>query len=106
AAAETQAVVLLKGSRSLIAAPDGAVRINPTGSRFLATGGTGDVLTGAVAAMVARGLSALDAATVAAYAHGIAGRRAAGATGEGTTASDVALHLAPALTALAEGEEG
>jgi ADP-dependent NAD(P)H-hydrate dehydratase / NAD(P)H-hydrate epimerase len=102
AASETQAVTVLKGSRSLIAAPDGGVRVNPTGSRFLATGGTGDVLTGALASMLARGLSPVDAATVAAYVHGIAGRLAAETMGEGTTASDVALDLAPALAALEE----
>jgi hydroxyethylthiazole kinase-like uncharacterized protein yjeF len=104
AAAETQAVTVLKGSRSLIAAPDGRVRVNPTGSRFLATGGTGDVLTGAMASMLARGLDPVDAATVAAYAHGIAGRLAAETLGEGTTASDVAIDLAPALAALEEGK--
>jgi hydroxyethylthiazole kinase-like uncharacterized protein yjeF len=105
AAAETQAVVLLKGSRTLVGTPDGRVRISPTGSRFLATGGTGDVLTGAVAALVARRVSPVDAATAAAYAHGVAGRLASESTGEGTTASDVALHLATALAALARGEE-
>jgi hydroxyethylthiazole kinase-like uncharacterized protein yjeF len=104
AAAETQAVTVLKGSRSLIGSPDGGVRVNPTGSRFLATGGTGDVLTGAIAAMLARGLPPADAATVAAYAHGLAGRLAAETLGEGTTASDVALHLAPALAALEEDQ--
>jgi ADP-dependent NAD(P)H-hydrate dehydratase / NAD(P)H-hydrate epimerase len=103
-AAETQATLLLKGSRSLIATPDGLVRVSPTGSRFLATGGSGDVLTGAVAALMARGLPTADAATAAAYAHGIAGRLAGETLGEGTTASDVALHLAPALAELAEGE--
>jgi NAD(P)H-hydrate repair Nnr-like enzyme with NAD(P)H-hydrate dehydratase domain len=104
AAAETQAVTVLKGSRSLIAAPDGGVRVNPTGTRFLATGGTGDVLTGAAASMLARGLRPVDAATVAAYVHGLAGRLAAETMGEGTTASDVAIHLAPALAALEEDQ--
>jgi ADP-dependent NAD(P)H-hydrate dehydratase / NAD(P)H-hydrate epimerase len=102
AAAETQAVTVLKGSRSVIAAPDGGVRVNPTGSRFLATGGTGDVLTGALASMLARGLRPGDAATVATYVHGLAGRLAAETLGEGTTASDVAILMAPALAALEE----
>jgi NAD(P)H-hydrate repair Nnr-like enzyme with NAD(P)H-hydrate dehydratase domain len=53
---------------------------------------------------MARGLSPADAATAAAYAHGIAGRLAGETLGEGTTASDVALHLAPALAELAEPE--
>jgi ADP-dependent NAD(P)H-hydrate dehydratase / NAD(P)H-hydrate epimerase len=101
-AAETQATVVLKGSRSLIGTPDGRIRVSPTGSRFLATGGTGDVLTGAIAALLARGIPPADAATAAAYAHGIAGRLAGETMGEGTTASDVALHLAPAFAGLAE----
>lgn len=103
--AETQAVTVLKGSRSLIATLDGRVRVNPTGSRYLATGGTGDVLTGAIAAMLARGLRPGDAATVAAYAHGLAGRLAGEALGEGTTASDVARHLAAVMAGMAE-EDG
>jgi ADP-dependent NAD(P)H-hydrate dehydratase / NAD(P)H-hydrate epimerase len=105
AAAETQATLVLKGSRSLIGTPDGRVRVSPTGSRFLATGGTGDVLTGAIAALLARGLAPADAATAAAYVHGISGHLAGETMGEGTTASDVALHLAPAIAELAgEGE--
>ena len=63
-------VVLLKGSTTVIASPDGEVRINTTGSPWLATAGTGDVLAGAIAAYLAQGLSALDAATVGAYVHG------------------------------------
>jgi hydroxyethylthiazole kinase-like uncharacterized protein yjeF len=105
AAAETQATVVLKGSRSLIGTTDGVVRVSPTGSRFLATGGTGDVLTGAIAALLARGLASADAATASAYAHGIAGRLAGETMGEGTTATDVALHLAPAIAVLTEEEE-
>jgi ADP-dependent NAD(P)H-hydrate dehydratase / NAD(P)H-hydrate epimerase len=101
-ASETQATVVLKGSRSLIGTPDGRVRVSPTGSRFLATGGTGDVLTGAIAALLARGVPPADAATAAAYAHGIAGRLAGETMGEGTTASDVALYLAPAIAELEE----
>jgi NAD(P)H-hydrate epimerase len=88
-AARTSATVLLKGSRSLVATADGMVRINPTGGPFLATGGTGDVLTGMIAGLLARGLAPADASSAAAYLHGIAGRRAAQERGEGTTASDV-----------------
>jgi hydroxyethylthiazole kinase-like uncharacterized protein yjeF len=90
AAAETHAVVLLKGTRTVIASPQGDVRVNPTGTSALATGGTGDVLTGAVAGCLARGLSALDAATAAAYVQGLAGQVAGAETAEGTVASDVA----------------
>ena len=88
-AARTSATVLLKGSRTLIGAPDGSVRINPTGGPFLATGGTGDVLTGMIAALLARGCSPLDAGSAAAFVHGVAGSLAAEERGFGTTASDV-----------------
>ena len=102
-AAETQAVVLLKGSRTLVGTPDGAVRVNPTGGPFLATGGTGDVLTGTIAGLLARGLPPADAASAAAYVHGVAGARAAAAAGEGTTAGDVLAMLAPAFLEVTGG---
>ncbi|MGZ5354382.1 MAG: NAD(P)H-hydrate dehydratase [Actinomycetota bacterium] len=102
-AAETHAVVLLKGSRTLVATPDGSVRVNPTGGSFLATGGTGDVLTGMIAGMLARGLAPADAASAAAYVHGVAGRMAADAGGEGTTAGDVLDHVAAALVEVTRG---
>jgi hydroxyethylthiazole kinase-like uncharacterized protein yjeF len=88
-AAETQAVVLLKGSRTVVAAPDGRARINPTGGPILATGGTGDVLTGMIAGLLARGLEPMDAASAAAYVHGVAGRLAGDALGNAVTAGDV-----------------
>ena len=88
-AARTSATVLLKGSRTLIGAPDGSVRINPTGGPFLATGGTGDVMTGMIAALLARGCSPLDAGSAAAFVHGLAGGLAGEERGAGTTASDV-----------------
>jgi hydroxyethylthiazole kinase-like uncharacterized protein yjeF len=89
AAVETRSVVVLKGPRSLVALPEGEVRVNPTGTPALATGGTGDVLTGAVAAYLARGLSPADAATVAVYLHGLAGEIAAEDLDEGAVAGDV-----------------
>ena len=88
-AAETNAVVLLKGTRTVIASPEGSVLINPTGGPFLATGGTGDVLTGVIAALVARGTEPFVAAGAAAYVHGLAGRLATDDLGDGTTAGDV-----------------
>jgi hydroxyethylthiazole kinase-like uncharacterized protein yjeF len=97
AAGETRSVVLLKGPRTLVASPAGDVRINPTGSPALATGGTGDVLTGAVAAFLARSLSPVDAASAAAYVHGLAGELAGREAGEGATAADVALALPEAI---------
>lgn len=103
AASETGCVVLLKGSRTVIASPDGLARVNPTGTPVLATGGTGDVLAGAVAAFIARGLSPMDAATAGAFVHGRAAHLAGGRTGEGTVAGDVARALAEAIQAVWEG---
>jgi NAD(P)H-hydrate epimerase len=102
-AAETQAVVLLKGSRTLVGSPDGTVRVNPTGGPFLATGGTGDVLTGMIAGLLARGLAPADAASAAAYVHGVAGAMAAETRGEGTTAGDVLERVADALVEVGRG---
>lgn len=73
AAREWQVVVLLKGARTLIACPTGEVYINPTGNPGMATGGSGDVLTGIVAGLVAQGLSTDVAAALGAYLHGAAG---------------------------------
>jgi NAD(P)H-hydrate epimerase len=88
---------LLKGSRTLVALPGGSVRVNPTGSSFLATGGTGDVLTGMIAGLLARRVAPADAASAAAYVHGIAGSLAGDRRGEGTTAGDVLDHVAEAF---------
>ncbi|MBY8883830.1 NAD(P)H-hydrate dehydratase [Streptomyces sp. PTM05] len=74
-AEEFRATALLKGSTTLVAGPDGAaVRVNPTGSAWLSTAGSGDVLSGLTGSLLAAGLSAQDAASVGAYLHGLAGR--------------------------------
>ncbi|RYF37497.1 MAG: NAD(P)H-hydrate dehydratase [Comamonadaceae bacterium] len=67
--------VVLKGSGSVIAAPDGSMRINPTGNARLAIAGTGDVLAGMVAARLASGEDAFTAASGAVYLHGLAADR-------------------------------
>jgi ADP-dependent NAD(P)H-hydrate dehydratase / NAD(P)H-hydrate epimerase len=85
-AAVTGAVTLLKGSRTLIAEPGGRVRVNATGSPVLATAGTGDVLTGMIGGLLARGLDPADAAAAGAYLHGLAGLIAGARDGEGTLA--------------------
>jgi ADP-dependent NAD(P)H-hydrate dehydratase / NAD(P)H-hydrate epimerase len=79
AAAELGITVLLKGSTTLIAQPDPTrpVRVNSTGSSWLATAGSGDVLSGLTGALLAQGLHPADAAAAAAYLHGMAGRLAA-----------------------------
>ena len=82
AARETGAVVVLKGHLTLIAEPGGAVRVSPTGNPGLATGGTGDVLTGVVGALLAQGYLAVEAACLGAYVHGLAGDLAAERLGE------------------------
>ncbi|MFE3658065.1 NAD(P)H-hydrate dehydratase [Streptomyces sp. NPDC059165] len=70
------ATVLLKGSTTLVADPDArrAVRVNPTGTSWLATAGSGDVLSGLAGSLLAAGLAPFDAASVAAYLHGLAAR--------------------------------
>jgi NAD(P)H-hydrate epimerase len=72
-AAGCQAVVLLKGPASVIAAPDGRVAINVTGNPHLATAGTGDVLSGIIGAFLARSMGAFEASVAGAYIHGVAG---------------------------------
>jgi hydroxyethylthiazole kinase-like uncharacterized protein yjeF len=91
AAATYDAVVLLKGDRTVIAHPDGRVRVNPTGTPWLATAGAGDVLGGLIGALLAGGLPPLDAASVAAWLHGAAATAASG--GGPIVASDVARAL-------------
>jgi hydroxyethylthiazole kinase-like uncharacterized protein yjeF len=79
-AARFGATVLLKGSTTLVADPDPAVpvRVNPTGTAWLATAGSGDVLSGLTGSLLASGLAARDAASVGAYLHGMSARLAEG----------------------------
>ncbi len=90
-AARWGAVVALKGSGTVIAAPQGIARINPTGNARLATAGTGDVLAGMVAAQMARGASAREAASQAVYVHGTCADE--WPPGEALTASRLASRL-------------
>jgi NAD(P)H-hydrate epimerase len=71
-ASGAESVVVLKGAGTVVADADGTVRVNPTGNASLGSGGTGDVLTGMVAAHLAQGLAPLDAASTAVYLHGAA----------------------------------
>jgi NAD(P)H-hydrate epimerase len=89
-ASDANATALIKGTRSVIAAPDGAARVNATGSAALATAGTGDVLTGVIGGLLARGLSPFAAGWAGAYIHGLAGIVAAERHGAGVLAGDVA----------------
>ena len=82
-AQERGVYLVLKGNRSIIAAPDGRIWINPTGSPAMATGGTGDVLTGLIAGLLAQFPEHLEAALLAAvYLHGRAGELGAAKLGE------------------------
>ena len=76
AAARSGATILLKGSRTLIAEPSGRVAVNTTGSSWLATAGSGDVLSGIIGSLLAGGLSPWEAAAAGAHLHGRAGERA------------------------------
>ncbi len=88
-AGRADAVALLKGSRTVIVSPDGTARVNPTGSAVLATAGSGDVLTGMIGGLLARGVVPAEAASAAAYVHGVAGLLAGQRSGEGTLAGDL-----------------
>jgi NAD(P)H-hydrate epimerase len=89
-ARRSRSVVLLKGARTLIADPAGSLWINPTGGPGLSAGGSGDVLAGAIAALLASGAAPSEAAALVAYLHGRSGERAGPV---GVLASEVARGL-------------
>ena len=97
----TGAVVVLKGHQTLVAEPSGRVAVNSSGNPGMATGGSGDVLTGALGAFLARGLTGWDAACLAVFVHGDAGDRAARDLGQDAMiASDLVDRLPATLTAV------
>ena len=97
-------MVVLKGDDSLIAEPGGHVAVSPGGSPALATAGTGDVLSGVIAALLAQGMDAFAAAAAGVWLHVLAGREAARRQGaaEGVLAGDVIAAL-PAVRAPEQG---
>ena len=98
--------VVLKGHRTIIATPDGHVFINPTGNAGMATGGTGDVLTGMIAAWLAQLLDAEGACRLAVFLHGAAGDLAEAEEGQvGMIAGDVIAHLGDAFSRLCNPEK-
>ena len=102
AAAAWQQVVVLKGARTVIAAPDGEVAIAPFENPALASGGTGDVLAGAIGALLAQGLPPYAAARLGVYLHGAAGDWVRDRYGDsGLLASDLPEGLAVARKRLA-----
>ncbi|MFD1675665.1 NAD(P)H-hydrate dehydratase [Alicyclobacillus fodiniaquatilis] len=97
-AAQTGAIVLLKGYRTVIARPDGQIRINPTGNASLAVGGSGDLLAGIIGSLIAQGLNGFAAASLGAWLHGRAGELAGAAlTPVSTTASDIEKYISRAI---------
>lgn len=93
--------VVLKGAFTAIHAPDGRVFINPTGNPGMAKGGSGDVLTGVLAGVLAQGYDVLNASLIAVFLHGLAGDLAASVLGQDAMrASDLADHLAEAWVRL------
>lgn len=93
--------VVLKGHRTLVVTPDGSVSINLTGNPGMATGGSGDVLTGMIAAWLAQLLDAEAAACLAVYLHGLGGDLAEADEGEqALTATDIVGHLGDAVLEL------
>jgi len=106
AAERAAAVVVLKGDDTLIAEPGGRVAVSPGASPALATAGTGDVLTGVIAALLAQGLDGFTAAAGGVWLHAAAGREAALRVGaaEGVIASDVIAALPVVRSAAARAE--
>lgn len=107
AAERWRAVVVLKGARTVIAAPDGRAWVNVTGNPALAAGGTGDVLAGAIGGLLAQGAAGWEAAVAGVYLHGMAGDMARDTLGSaGVLASEIADRLPCARRAAARGAEG
>ncbi len=100
-AASTRAIVVLKGARTIVAAPDGQAFINPTACSALATAGSGDVLCGVIGALLARRVDPLRAAEVGVFVHGAAGEELAPRLGDGVVAGDLPLAIAGVMARLA-----
>ena len=96
------AIVVLKGARSVVALPDGSTHINLTGNAGMATGGSGDVLTGTIAGLLAQTKDSQTATLLGVYLHGMAGDLAFESLGNGLIAGDIADNIPRALVELAK----
>jgi NAD(P)H-hydrate epimerase len=104
AAKEWGAVVVLKGARTVIAHPDGRISEDPHEVPALATGGTGDVLSGIIGGLLAQGSNPFEAAVTGVYIHAAAGRRLSQRLGEsGLLASDLLLEIPLVMNVLRQG---
>ncbi len=97
-----KAIVVLKGARSLVAFPDGRVFVNLSGNAGMATGGSGDALTGTIAGLLAQLKNAEAATLLGVYLHGLAGDLAFAQRGNGLIAGDIIENLPRALVELAQ----
>ena len=96
--------MLLKGAYTVVASPEGAVRIIPFANPGLATAGTGDVLAGVIASLIAQGVPPYDAASLGAYLHAAAGEMVTNDIGNtGLVASDLLPMLPRAIKRVREG---
>jgi NAD(P)H-hydrate epimerase len=100
-AADWGITVVLKGANTVIAAADGRARLSPFANPGMATGGTGDVLAGAITGLIAQGMQPFDAACLGVYLHGLAGELVRRDLGDaGMLAGDVAVALPRAIKEL------
>ena len=95
AARKFKKIMVLKGYRTVVAGADGEVYVNPTGNPGMATGGTGDVLTGIIAGLWGQGMAAFDAARFGVYLHGFAGDLVARKKGEVSLAASDLIEFLP-----------
>ncbi|MFW6238845.1 MAG: ADP-dependent NAD(P)H-hydrate dehydratase, partial [Halanaerobiales bacterium] len=102
-ARDYEVILVLKGAATLTALPGGDLYINPTGNEGMATAGSGDVLTGIIAALCGQGLKPAYAAVLGVYLHGLAGDLMVELTGSfGLNASDIITGIMKAINKLQE----
>jgi hydroxyethylthiazole kinase-like uncharacterized protein yjeF len=104
-AAGARAVVVLKGARTVIAAPDGRAFVSPIACASLATAGSGDVLCGVVGALLAGGADPLAAAQIGVFVHGLAGEALSVDLGDGVAAGDLPVAIASVIARLQQGRD-